>query len=78
MIITQVFRHQRVERLLAKMGFLGLEMALGRDRQVMSDRDRARDERKAPDNEKTGGKTKKGWGHEDTSLFVYTWVENCS
>jgi hypothetical protein len=44
----------------------------------MSDRELARDERKAPDNEKTGGKTKKGWGHDNTSLFVYKWVENCS
>jgi hypothetical protein len=60
------------------MGFLGLKMAWARDRQVMSDRDLARDERKAPDNEKTGGKTKKGWCHDNTSLFVYTWVENCS
>jgi len=41
LIITQVFRDQRVERLWAKTGFLGLEMALGRDRQVMSDRDLA-------------------------------------
>jgi hypothetical protein len=60
------------------MGFLGIEMAWRSDRQVMSNRDGVRDERKAPDNEKTGGKTKKGWDHEDTSLFVYTWVENCS
>ena len=27
---------------------------------------------------KAGGKTKKGWCHDNTSLFVYTWVENCS
>ncbi len=44
----------------------------------MGKRDRARDERKAPDNEKTGRKTKKSWCHDNTSLFVYTWVENCS
>jgi hypothetical protein len=59
------------------MGVLGFEMALAKDRQVMSDRDLARDERKALVNEKPGGKTKKSWCH-DTSLFVTTWVENCS
>ena len=77
LIRTQVFRDQRVERLWAKTGFFGFEMALARDRQVMGERDRARDERKAPINEKPGGKTKKGWCH-DTSLFVTKWVENCS
>ena len=60
------------------MGVLGFEMALAKDRQVMSDRDLARDERKALVNEKPGGKTKKGWGHDNTSLFVHKWVENCS
>jgi hypothetical protein len=62
------------------MGVLGFEMALAKDRQVMSDRDLARDERKALVNEKPGGKTKKGWGHEDQpfryhvgrKLFVIT------
>jgi len=53
-------------------------MAWARDRQVMRERDGARNERKAPDNEKTDGKTKKGWCHDNTSLFVYTWVKNCS
>ena len=71
MIITQVFRDQRVDRLLAKMGFLGFEMAFGRDRQVMAKRDRARDERKAPDNEKTVGKRKKA-GVMTTPAFSFT------
>ena len=40
----------------------------------MGERDRARAKQKAPNNEKTGGKTKKGRCHDNTSLFVYLWV----
>jgi len=67
-----------MERLLAKIGVSDSELAFVGDRQVMGGRERVRDERKLPNNEKTSGETKKGWCHDNTSLFVYTWVENCS
>ena len=49
-------------------------MALVRDRQVMWGETGRETSGKGRINEKTGGKTKKGRCHDNTSLFVYLWV----